>query len=124
MANIHVVFVFTLENSPSDSINNPTSLPPMIEGYGRKRKKRTSIETNIKLTLEKRFLDVSSRLNPYLIRFYNKPSRLSKLKRKSCFALCIHVYFILKRNMKNKFSYINDIIFLTVLQLPLDILTH
>ncbi|XP_030294723.1 POU domain, class 2, transcription factor 3 [Sparus aurata] len=45
------------ENSPSDSITNPTSLPPMIEGYGRKRKKRTSIETNIKLTLEKRFLD-------------------------------------------------------------------
>ncbi|TKS83262.1 POU domain, class 2, transcription factor 3 [Collichthys lucidus] len=45
------------ENSPSDSMSNPTSLPPLIEGYGRKRKKRTSIETNIKLTLEKRFLD-------------------------------------------------------------------
>ncbi|CAF97324.1 unnamed protein product, partial [Tetraodon nigroviridis] len=46
------------ENSPSDSMSNPTTLPPLIEGYGRKRKKRTSIETNIKLTLEKRFLDV------------------------------------------------------------------
>ncbi|KAA8586536.1 hypothetical protein FQN60_000372 [Etheostoma spectabile] len=45
------------ENSPSDSLSNPTSLPPLIEGYGRKRKKRTSIETNIKQTLEKRFLD-------------------------------------------------------------------
>ncbi|TNN43828.1 POU domain, class 2, transcription factor 3 [Liparis tanakae] len=45
------------ENSPPDSMSNPTSLPPLIEGYGRKRKKRTSIETNIKLTLEKRFLD-------------------------------------------------------------------
>uniref|UniRef100_H3C4T0 POU domain protein n=1 Tax=Tetraodon nigroviridis TaxID=99883 RepID=H3C4T0_TETNG len=45
------------ENSPSDSMSNPTTLPPLIEGYGRKRKKRTSIETNIKLTLEKRFLD-------------------------------------------------------------------
>lgn len=45
------------ENSPSDSMSNPSSLPPLIEGYGRKRKKRTSIETNIKLTLEKRFLD-------------------------------------------------------------------
>lgn len=45
------------ENSPSDSMTNQTSLPPLIEGYGRKRKKRTSIETNIKLTLEKRFLD-------------------------------------------------------------------
>ncbi|XP_034033368.1 POU domain, class 2, transcription factor 3 [Thalassophryne amazonica] len=45
------------ENSPSDSMNSPTSLMPLMEGYGRKRKKRTSIETNIKLTLEKRFLD-------------------------------------------------------------------
>lgn len=45
------------ENSPSDSMSSSTSLPPLIEGYGRKRKKRTSIETNIKMTLEKRFLD-------------------------------------------------------------------
>ncbi|XP_061755035.1 POU domain, class 2, transcription factor 3 [Nerophis ophidion] len=45
------------ENSPSDSMSISTSLPPLVEGYGRKRKKRTSIETNIKLTLEKRFLD-------------------------------------------------------------------
>ncbi|KAM9348214.1 POU domain, class 2, transcription factor 3 [Symphorus nematophorus] len=45
------------ENSPSDAMTNPTSLPPLMEGYGRKRKKRTSIETNIKMTLEKRFLD-------------------------------------------------------------------
>uniref|UniRef100_A0A3P9PSI7 POU domain protein n=1 Tax=Poecilia reticulata TaxID=8081 RepID=A0A3P9PSI7_POERE len=45
------------ENSPSDSMSASASLPPLMEGYGRKRKKRTSIETNIKLTLEKRFLD-------------------------------------------------------------------
>ncbi|XP_049448551.1 POU domain, class 2, transcription factor 3 [Epinephelus fuscoguttatus] len=45
------------ESSPSDSMTNPTSLPPLMEGYGRKRKKRTSIETNIKMTLEKRFHD-------------------------------------------------------------------
>uniref|UniRef100_A0A3Q3JBD4 POU domain protein n=1 Tax=Monopterus albus TaxID=43700 RepID=A0A3Q3JBD4_MONAL len=45
------------ENAPSDSMTNPPSLPPLMEGYGRKRKKRTSIETNIKVTLEKRFLD-------------------------------------------------------------------
>uniref|UniRef100_A0A3Q0SGI4 POU domain protein n=1 Tax=Amphilophus citrinellus TaxID=61819 RepID=A0A3Q0SGI4_AMPCI len=45
------------ENSPSDSMSNPTALPTLMEGYGRKRKKRTSIETNIKMTLEKRFLD-------------------------------------------------------------------
>ncbi|XP_077361645.1 POU domain, class 2, transcription factor 3 [Festucalex cinctus] len=45
------------ENSPSDCMSSAASLPPLMEGYGRKRKKRTSIETNIKLTLEKRFLD-------------------------------------------------------------------
>ncbi|XP_006642273.3 POU domain, class 2, transcription factor 3 isoform X1 [Lepisosteus oculatus] len=45
------------ENSPSESMANATSMPPLIEGFGRKRKKRTSIETNIKLTLEKRFQD-------------------------------------------------------------------
>ncbi|CAG5870738.1 unnamed protein product [Menidia menidia] len=44
------------ENSPSDSMSSSTSMP-LLEGYGRKRKKRTSIETNIKLTLEKRFHD-------------------------------------------------------------------
>ncbi|XP_041863602.1 POU domain, class 2, transcription factor 3 [Melanotaenia boesemani] len=45
------------ENSPSDTMSTSTSLPPLMEGYGRKRKKRTSIETNIKMTLEKRFMD-------------------------------------------------------------------
>ncbi|CAI5642839.1 unnamed protein product [Oreochromis niloticus] len=45
------------ENSPSDTMSNSSSLPTLMEGYGRKRKKRTSIETNIKMTLEKRFLD-------------------------------------------------------------------
>uniref|UniRef100_A0A3P9JKY6 POU domain protein n=1 Tax=Oryzias latipes TaxID=8090 RepID=A0A3P9JKY6_ORYLA len=45
------------ENSPSDSMTSSSSLPPLMEGYGRKRKKRTSIETNIKMTLEKRFHD-------------------------------------------------------------------
>ncbi|KAM8899589.1 POU domain, class 2, transcription factor 3 isoform 6-T6 [Spinachia spinachia] len=54
------------ENSPPDSMSSAASLlPPLIEGYGRKRKKRTSIETNIKLTLEKRFLDVRSTLHRY-----------------------------------------------------------
>ncbi len=40
-------------------MTNVSTLPPLIEGYGRKRKKRTSIETTIKLTLEKRFMNVS-----------------------------------------------------------------
>ncbi|CDQ73200.1 unnamed protein product [Oncorhynchus mykiss] len=53
----HVHALSKSENCPSDSMSNAVSLPPLMEGYGRKRKKRTSIETNIKLTLEKRFLD-------------------------------------------------------------------
>lgn len=51
------------ESSPSDpSANTPSSYPTLSEVFGRKRKKRTSIETNIRLTLEKRFQDVSSLL--------------------------------------------------------------
>ncbi|XP_025784665.1 POU domain, class 2, transcription factor 3 [Puma concolor] len=46
------------ETSPSDpSGSTPTSFPTLSEVFGRKRKKRTSIETNIRLTLEKRFQD-------------------------------------------------------------------
>ncbi|XP_036049752.1 POU domain, class 2, transcription factor 3 isoform X1 [Onychomys torridus] len=46
------------ESSPSDpSANTPSSYPTLGEVFGRKRKKRTSIETNIRLTLEKRFQD-------------------------------------------------------------------
>nr|XP_023499995.1 POU domain, class 2, transcription factor 3 [Equus caballus] len=46
------------ESSPSDpSMSTPSSYPTLSEVFGRKRKKRTSIETNIRLTLEKRFQD-------------------------------------------------------------------
>ncbi|KAI4564680.1 hypothetical protein MJT46_019768 [Ovis ammon polii x Ovis aries] len=46
------------ESSPSDpSMSTPNSYPALSEVFGRKRKKRTSIETNIRLTLEKRFQD-------------------------------------------------------------------
>ncbi|XP_021093421.1 POU domain, class 2, transcription factor 3 isoform X2 [Heterocephalus glaber] len=46
------------ESSPSDpSVSAPSSYPTLNEVFGRKRKKRTSIETNIRLTLEKRFQD-------------------------------------------------------------------
>uniref|UniRef100_F7AZC9 POU domain protein n=1 Tax=Monodelphis domestica TaxID=13616 RepID=F7AZC9_MONDO len=46
------------ESSPSDStVSAPSSYPSLSEVFGRKRKKRTSIETNIRLTLEKRFQD-------------------------------------------------------------------
>ncbi|XP_075047367.1 POU domain, class 2, transcription factor 3 isoform X2 [Mixophyes fleayi] len=44
------------ESAPSDSALTPnTTYPQLSELFGRKRKKRTSIETNIRLTLEKRF---------------------------------------------------------------------
>ncbi|XP_058865770.1 POU domain, class 2, transcription factor 3-like isoform X3 [Acipenser ruthenus] len=45
------------ENSPSETMGSASSMPPLIEGFGRKRKKRTSIETNIRMTMEKRFQD-------------------------------------------------------------------
>ncbi|ELW65833.1 POU domain, class 2, transcription factor 3, partial [Tupaia chinensis] len=46
------------ESSPSDpSASTANSYPTLSEVFGRKRKKRTSIETNIRLTLEKRFQD-------------------------------------------------------------------
>uniref|UniRef100_A0A8B9IZU7 POU class 2 homeobox 3 n=1 Tax=Amazona collaria TaxID=241587 RepID=A0A8B9IZU7_9PSIT len=40
------------------SMSTPNSYPSVNEMFGRKRKKRTSIETNIRSTLEKRFQDV------------------------------------------------------------------
>lgn len=39
-------------------MSTPNSYPSVNEMFGRKRKKRTSIETNIRSTLEKRFQDV------------------------------------------------------------------
>lgn len=47
------------ESAPLDSsMSTPNSYPSVNEMFGRKRKKRTSIETNIRSTLEKRFQDV------------------------------------------------------------------
>ncbi|KAE8592293.1 hypothetical protein XENTR_v10018715 [Xenopus tropicalis] len=46
------------ESAPSDAALTPsTNYAQLSEMFGRKRKKRTSIETNIRLTLEKRFQD-------------------------------------------------------------------
>ncbi|XP_068016071.1 POU domain, class 2, transcription factor 3 isoform X3 [Melanerpes formicivorus] len=46
------------ESAPLDSsMSTPNSYPSVNEMFGRKRKKRTSIETNIRSTLEKRFQD-------------------------------------------------------------------
>uniref|UniRef100_A0A8D2PDI1 POU domain protein n=1 Tax=Zosterops lateralis melanops TaxID=1220523 RepID=A0A8D2PDI1_ZOSLA len=46
-----------LEKWLSDAGSTPNSYPSVNEMFGRKRKKRTSIETNIRSTLEKRFQD-------------------------------------------------------------------
>ncbi|RLV91890.1 hypothetical protein DV515_00013987, partial [Chloebia gouldiae] len=47
-----------LKSAPLDSsMSTPNSYPSVNEMFGRKRKKRTSIETNIRSTLEKRFQD-------------------------------------------------------------------
>lgn len=55
-----LLFHLPTESSPSDSsVSTPSSYSNLSEVFGRKRKKRTSIETNIRLTLEKRFQDVS-----------------------------------------------------------------
>nr|XP_005988157.1 PREDICTED: POU domain, class 2, transcription factor 3 isoform X2 [Latimeria chalumnae] len=46
------------ESAPTESaLSSTVPFQSLIEGFGRKRKKRTSIETNIRLTLEKRFQD-------------------------------------------------------------------
>uniref|UniRef100_A0A8C8RRB5 POU domain protein n=1 Tax=Pelusios castaneus TaxID=367368 RepID=A0A8C8RRB5_9SAUR len=46
------------ESTPLDSsVSTPNSYPSVSDMFGRKRKKRTSIETNIRSTLEKRFQD-------------------------------------------------------------------
>lgn len=57
------VFSFLTENLSSDSgLSSPSALNSPgqgIEGLNRRRKKRTSIETNIRVALEKSFLEVS-----------------------------------------------------------------
>ncbi|XP_078540057.1 POU domain, class 2, transcription factor 3 [Lissotriton helveticus] len=45
------------ECAPSDSAVSVPATYSLNDGFGRKRKKRTSIETNIRMTLEKRFSD-------------------------------------------------------------------
>lgn len=49
-----------IENMTSESVvSSPSDLSPGIcEGINRRRKKRTSIDTNIRIALEKSFLEV------------------------------------------------------------------
>lgn len=55
----YLPFSLSPESAPLDSsMSTPSSYPSVNEMFGRKRKKRTSIETNIRSTLEKRFQDV------------------------------------------------------------------
>lgn len=62
---ISVLFILT-ENLSSDSaVSSPSALNSSgqgVEGLNRRRKKRTSIETNIRAALEKSFLEVSKGL--------------------------------------------------------------
>lgn len=64
-------FFFPPENLSSDStLSSPSALNSQgmgVEGLNRRRKKRTSIETNIRVALEKSFLEVS---NPVLSSAY------------------------------------------------------
>lgn len=52
--------LFLLENMTSESaVSSPSDMSPGIcEGLNRRRKKRTSIDTNIRIALEKSFLEV------------------------------------------------------------------
>jgi len=60
---LFVLIYFFTENLSSDStLSSPSALNSPgqgIEGVNRRRKKRTSIETNIRVALEKSFLEVS-----------------------------------------------------------------
>lgn len=55
-------FLFSENYSPDSALSSPSALnsPGLgVEGLNRRRKKRTSIETNIRVALEKSFLEVS-----------------------------------------------------------------
>lgn len=66
------VFSFLTENLSSDSaLSSPSALNSPgqgIEGLNRRRKKRTSIETNIRVALEKSFLEVSGDCGDFTFR--------------------------------------------------------
>lgn len=63
-------------------MNTPSSFPTLNEVFGRKRKKRTSIETNIRLTLEKRFQDVSGNSG------WGRVGRCPQLDEQTCSGPC------------------------------------
>lgn len=71
------LFFFPPENLSSDStLSSPSALNSQgmgVEGLNRRRKKRTSIETNIRVALEKSFLEVS---NPVALSAYKGAKKL------------------------------------------------
>uniref|UniRef100_A0A670KFD5 POU class 2 homeobox 3 n=1 Tax=Podarcis muralis TaxID=64176 RepID=A0A670KFD5_PODMU len=69
------------EASPLDSsVSTPSSYPSVSEMFGRKRKKRTSIETNIRSTLEKRFQDVRETIHLLLLAIKHNMGRYIRLE--------------------------------------------
>ncbi|XP_078389554.1 POU domain, class 2, transcription factor 3 isoform X2 [Cetorhinus maximus] len=88
------------ENVPSDStLNSLTSLPPQLtglEGLGRKRKKRTSIETNIRVTLEKRFHENSKPSSEEIVMIAEQLSMEKEV---------VRVWFCNRRQKEKRINY-------------------
>ncbi|XP_072342392.1 POU domain, class 2, transcription factor 3 isoform X2 [Scyliorhinus torazame] len=88
------------ENVPSDStLNNLTSLSPQLaglEGLGRKRKKRTSIETNIRVTLEKRFHENSKPSSEEIVMIAEQLSMEKEV---------VRVWFCNRRQKEKRINY-------------------
>ncbi|XP_048418156.1 POU domain, class 2, transcription factor 3 isoform X2 [Stegostoma tigrinum] len=88
------------ENVPSDStLNSLTSLPTQLiglEGLGRKRKKRTSIETNIRVTLEKRFRENSKPSSEEIVMIAEQLSMEKEV---------VRVWFCNRRQKEKRINY-------------------
>ncbi|XP_038635533.1 POU domain, class 2, transcription factor 3 isoform X1 [Scyliorhinus canicula] len=88
------------ENAPSDTtLNNLTSLSPHLaglEGLGRKRKKRTSIETNIRVTLEKRFHENSKPSSEEIVMIAEQLSMEKEV---------VRVWFCNRRQKEKRINY-------------------
>ncbi|XP_060702657.1 POU domain, class 2, transcription factor 3 isoform X3 [Hemiscyllium ocellatum] len=88
------------ENVPSDStLNSLPSLPTQLiglEGLGRKRKKRTSIETNIRITLEKRFRENSKPSSEEIVMIAEQLSMEKEV---------VRVWFCNRRQKEKRINY-------------------
>lgn len=64
---VYQLLFIIIENMTSESaVSSPSDMSPGIcEGLNRRRKKRTSIDTNIRIALEKSFLEVGKQSYKY-----------------------------------------------------------